>query len=461
MPDRIRMIIIGGGVAGYPAAILAARMGAEVTLIERDALGGTCLNRGCIPTKALLQSADVIQTIRNSEVFGIKCKGYDVDFSAVMNRKNAVVSRLTRGVKMLLGAKKVRVVNGTASFVDPRTVRIAETGEMIEGDRILIATGSKPDRIPIEGIDGPDVLDSNQILEMTVLPESVAIIGGGVIGVEFAQFMNAMGVDVTILEMLPSLVPDVDGEIARILEKQMSRSGIKILTGVTVKTILHKGPENMVTYVLEDKTDAVCAGKIFLAVGRSPDFSLLEVDRIGIRTGTRGAIVVNEYMETNVPGIYAAGDVVGGIMLAHLASAEGECAVKNALGFKEAIGYGAVPSCIYTTPEVASVGLTEEKAGESHDIRIGRFPFRANGKAVVLHDVEGMVKIICDGASGKVLGTHIIGPHATDMISEAVLGMTMGMTADDLVRAVHPHPTLSEAVREAAMSLTGGAVHLP
>lgn len=460
MAEGIRIVIIGGGVAGYPAAIRASRMGAEVTLIEKDALGGTCLNWGCIPTKALLQAANVVRTLKTAEVFGIRCHGYEVDFGAVMNRKNAVVTRLTRGVGALLKAGKIKVVQGTASFMDSNTLRIAETGDIIRADRILIATGSKPGRIPAEGIDGPDVMDSKQVLSMASLPKSVVVIGGGVIGVEFAHFLAAMGTSVTILELMPGLLPGVDRELASLLEKRTIMSGIEVITGATVKDITHTGTENIVTYTVGDKTATATADKIILTVGRKPDFSLLDVDRVGIRH-ENGAVVVDEHMKTNIPGIYAAGDVVGGVMLAHLASAEGECAVRNALGQASEMSYGAVPSCIYTSPEVASVGLTEEQARQTHDIRVGRFPFRANGKAVVLNDLEGMVKIISDRTSGKVLGVHIIGPHATDLIAEAVLGIHKKMTAGDFAHTIHPHPTLTEAIMEAAMTLTGGAIHMP
>jgi dihydrolipoamide dehydrogenase len=460
MSEAPRILIIGGGVAGYPAAIRASRMGAEVTLIEKDAIGGTCLNWGCIPTKALLQSASVVRTMRSAAHFGIRCHGYDVDFGAVMSRKNAVVSRLTRGVGALLKARKINVVQGTASFLDSKTVQVNETGEKIRSDAILIATGSKPGRIRVEGIDGPDVMDSNQVLGMTTLPASVVVIGGGVIGVEFAQFLAAMGTRVTILELMPGLVPGVDRELASLLEKRTVMSGIEVITGAAVKGITRSGTENVVTYTAEDKTATAAADKVIVTVGRRPDFAFLDVDRIGLRH-ENGAIVVDEHMQTNIPGIYAAGDVVGGIMLAHLASAEGECAVQNILGTREAMSYKAVPCCIYTSPEVASVGLTEEQARQSHAIRVGRFPFRANGKAVILNDLEGMVKIISDDATDEVLGVQIIGPHATDLIAEAVLGIRKKMTSGDFARTIHAHPTLSEAIMEAAMSLTGGAVHMP
>ena len=460
MTGKKNIVIIGGGVGGYPTAIRAARMGAEVTLIEKDALGGTCLNWGCIPTKSLLQSACVVRTIKESETFGVKCKGFEVDFGAVMARKNAVVAQLSSGVGTLLKAKKVKVIQGTASFVDAKTLQIRETGEKVQGDAVLIATGSVPGRIPIEGIDGPGVIDSNQVLTMKTLPRSVVVIGGGVIGVEFAQFLIALGAEVMILEMLPGLVPGVDREIAAILLKQLASAGVKVVTGAVVKGIAHRKTENAVTYIVGDRTETVTSEKVFLTVGRKPDFSLLDIDKVGIRH-ERGAIVVNEFMETNIPGIWAAGDVVGGIMLAHLASAEGECAVKNILGHREAMDYKAVPSCIYTTPEVASVGLTEEKAKEQGEIQVGRFPLLGNGKALVLNETQGMVKVISERKFGEVLGVYIIGPNATDMIAEAVLGMKMEITAEELAGAIHPHPTVSEAIMEAAMAIVGGAIHMP
>lgn len=456
-----KIIIIGGGVGGYPGAIRAARMGAEVTLIERDALGGTCLNYGCIPTKALLKSADVIQTMKDSESFGIKCKGYDINFPAVMDRKNSVVAQLTRGVSVLLSAKKIKVIKGTASFVDPRTVQINETGEKVQGDAVLIASGSKPGTIPVQGLDGPDVMDSNQVLAMKAVPKSVVVIGGGVIGVEFAQFLISMGARVTIIEMLPGLVPGLDKEISASLQRHLEKAGVKVITGAAVKGVSNEKPgNNTVTYGIGDKTESVAAEKVFLTVGRKPDFSSLNIDKVGIRQD-RGAIVVNEFMETNVPGIYAAGDVIGGIMLAHLASAESECAIKNIMGHKEAMNYKAVPSCIYTSLEVGCVGLTEESAKQLGEIKVGRFPLRGNGKALVLNETEGMVKIISDKKYGEILGVHIIGPHATDMIAEAVLGMSMEMTAEELAGAIHPHPTVSEAIMEAAMIISGGAIHMP
>jgi dihydrolipoamide dehydrogenase len=457
---KTKIVIIGGGVGGYPAAIRAARMGADVTIIERDALGGTCLNWGCIPTKAFLHSAGIASAIKNSEVFGIRSKGCEIDFPAVMNRKNTVVSQLCNGVKSLLTAKKVKIVKGTASLIDNRTVQIAETGEKIAADRILIASGSKPGKLPIDGIETSGVMDSNHVLGMEKLPKSVAVIGGGVIGVEFAQFLNGMGVDVTVLELMPNLIPGLDREIATALEKIVSASGVKVVTKAAVKGIGGKNGHKTVYYAVGDQVSECVVENVILAVGRKPDFSGLNVEKLGLSL-EKGAIKVNNRMETNVPGIYAAGDAIGGVMLAHVATAEGECAVRNALGHDSVMNYRAVPSCIYTTPEVASVGMTEEEAKKTHDVQVGRFPLRGNGKALILDETEGMVKIVSDKKYGEVLGVHILAPHATDMIAEAVLGMSMEMTVDELAHAIHPHPTVSEAIMEAALTLAGGAIHMP
>jgi dihydrolipoamide dehydrogenase len=460
MADKTKITIIGGGVAGYPAAIKAARMGADVTLVEKDFLGGTCLNRGCIPTKSLLHSGEVVQTMKESKTFGINCKGYSVNFKSVFKRKAAVIQQLRNGVEALLKAKQIRVISGTAEFIDAATLLIKETKEEIKSDKILIASGSTPGSVNIKGCDDSRVLNSDQVLELKTMPKSVAIIGGGVIGVEFAQIFHNLGAKVTILELLDGLIPGADSEIAQALEQSMAKTGIDIVTGAAITKVVHKKGKIDVLFTKKEDEKKITAQKIFLCVGRTPDVSSLKIENIGLNQ-EKGAIVVNNRMETNVPNIYAAGDVIGGIMLAHTATLEGECAVSNALGQESVIDYKTIPSCIYTDPEVASVGMTEEEAMDTHEIEVGRFPFYACGKALVIDRTDGMVKIISEKKFGEVLGVHIIGPRATDMISEAVLGMTMEMTIEELAHAVHPHPTLSEAMMEGALSLCGGAVHLP
>jgi dihydrolipoamide dehydrogenase len=460
MTAGTKITIIGGGVTGYPAAIKAARLGAAVTLIEKDALGGVCLNRGCIPTKALLHAGEVLHTVQGAGEFGIQCGPAKVDFKAVVRRKRRVVEQLRIGVERLLKAKRVRVIQGTAELTDAATVRITETGEKISTDRILIASGAKPVRLNFEGCDGPDVLDSNQVLELDRLPKSLVIIGGGVIGVEFAQIFSRLGVSTTILELLETLVPGADKDIARALEECIRKSGTCVVTQAKVEKILHGQHGCTVFYTAAGQQQTVVAEKVVLAVGRQPATDGLGIERIGLAQ-RKGAVTVNDRLQTNIPHIYAAGDVTGGIMLAHLATAEGECAVRNALGDIAPMNYQAVPACVYTQPEVASVGLTEEEAAQRFDIAVGRFPFHACGKAQILDKAYGMVKIVSEKKFGGVLGVHIIGPQATNLIAEAVLGMNLEMTVEELAQAIHPHPTLSEAVMESALTLCGGAIHLP
>ncbi|MBW1941327.1 MAG: dihydrolipoyl dehydrogenase [Deltaproteobacteria bacterium] len=455
-----RITIIGGGMGGYPAAIKAARMGARVTLIEKGRLGGVCLNWGCIPTKSLLQSCQVIKTVTESDLFGVRCGDHQIDLKSIMGRKNRVVSQLREGVEKLLAAKQVRVIQGTAQIMDPSSVQVRETGETVQSDKVIIASGSRPRKLGLNGMDGPGIWDSDDFLEMKRLPKRVAIIGGGVIGVEFAQILHRLGSDVTILEMLDGLVPGVDREIALALEQRLVEEGIKVFTKAAIGEIKNRRGSKTVEFTANGRTMKCVASKVIVAVGRSPDLSWLNTDRLGLATKD-GALRVNERMETSVPGIYGVGDVVGGIMLAHVAMAEGECAAKNAMGDESEMRYDVIPSCVYTSPEVAVVGFSEEKARERFDIEVGRFSFHGSGKALVLNETFGMVKILSDKRSGRVIGVHMIGPHATDMIGEAVLGMSMKMTVQELARAVHPHPSLSEAVMESALSLCGGATHMP
>lgn len=456
----MKVIVIGSGVGGYPPAIRAARMGASVTIIEKDLIGGVCLNWGCIPTKSLLQSAGVADTIRRSDTFGIHCPDFEIDVGAVMNRKASVVGQLRSGVEKLLQAKKVRIVKGSASLRDASTVEIVETGEKIAADRIIIAAGSRPLRLPVPGAEDPRIWNSDDFLQMKRLPKNAAIIGGGVIGVEFAQILHRLGVPVTVIEMMDHLVPGTDREIALALQGSIETEGIPVFTQAVVEKIGHSRSGHTVAFKHQGSARTLEAERVIVAAGRKPDLGSLHLDRIGL-AHENGVIRVNDRMETNMPGIYAVGDVVGGLMLAHKATAEGECAAMNAMGHEKRMRYKAIPACIYTSPEVASVGLTEEAAREAYDVQVGRFPFHGCGKAVILDQTYGMVKVISEKRYGEVLGVHIIGPHATDMIAEAVLGISMEMTVEELAEAVHPHPTLSEAIMEAAQTLHGGAVHMP
>ena len=460
MTEKLKIAIIGGGVGGYPAALKAARLGAEVTLVEKDLLGGTCLNRGCIPTKALLKAGEVIETLKKSQVFGVRCKGYRLDFDAMMARKQAVVNQLRNGVRGLFQKKKIKVVKGTGELVDPGTVKVAETGETIRADRILIATGSAPRQCDFKGAADIQLLNSDQALSLAQLPKSVVIIGGGVIGVEFAQIFHSLGVPVTLLEALENIVAGVDADLSATLKRIMVQSGVRIVTGAKIQRLSGQKETFTVHYEAGGSARTATGEKIILAVGREPVLNGLGAEKIGLAT-EGGALAVSDRMETNIPGVYAAGDVTGKTMLAHAATAQSECAVENMFGQNRRFGTNPIASCIYTSPEVGSVGMTETAAREQCEVKVGRFPMIACGKALVLGQSEGFVKIVADKKYGEVLGVHIIGPRATDLIAEAVLGMSMEMTVEDLARAIHPHPTVSESLMEAAMSIDGGAIHMP
>ncbi len=460
MDPKIRITIIGGGVAGYTAAIRAARLGGEITIVEGNNIGGTCLNWGCIPVKSLLQASSILNDIKKSETFGIKCHVDEINYGNIVDRKNTVVDKLTKGVQSLLRSKNIKVINDSASLVDSKTVLLKGTNEKLRSDFILIATGSKPSKIPIPGYDNPNVMNSNQFLAKRELPSEIIIIGGGVIGIELGQFLNAMGTKVSIIEMMPYIIPGLDLEISGIMKERLTRAGIKIINNAKIFNIEQVNEKTSVSYSIDGKSRSVSAEKVLVSVGRKPNISNLNIHSIGLETKDN-FICVNEHMQTNIEGVYAAGDVIGGCMLAHVAMAESECAIKNIFGQKSSMEYKAVPSCIYTSPEVASVGLTEEQARDLYDIQIGKFPLRANGKALIMDETDGLVKIVSDKKYGEILGVHIIGPHATDMIAEAVLAINLEATVDELANSIHPHPTLSEAIMEAALVSCGGAIHIP
>lgn len=454
--------IIGGGPGGYVAAIRAAQLGAQVTLIEKDTLGGTCLNRGCIPTKALLQSADILAEIRNAAAFGISAEKVSLDFSAVTKRKEAVVKQLVAGVTSLMRKNNINVIKGIGTLIDAKTVGILGESDKISADSIIIATGSKPSTVPIKGIDEPGVITSDEALTMEQLPKSTVVIGGGVIGLEFAQILYKMGSKVTIVEMMPQILPTEDTEIANALENILKKDGMEIFTNATVTSIRSAKPdEKVVSFTTKDGNGEQerIAEKVLLSVGRRPDTDDLGVNNLSLAVD-KGRLVVNERMETNIPGVYAIGDVIGGLMLAHVAMEEGKCAVENSLGADCKMDYRAAPRCVYTSPEVAGVGLTEAEAKEEYsDIKVGRFPFKASGRALILNETAGMVKIITDAHYGQILGVHILGPQATELIAEAVLGIKMEATFDDIASTIHAHPTLSEAMMEAALNAGGKTIH--
>ena len=454
---NVHVVVIGGGPGGYPAAIRVAQLGGKVTIIEKDEFGGTCLNRGCIPTKSLLQSAGVYHLAKESKVFGINISGASVDFPAVMARKNTVVKQLVGGLGGILKSHGMTIIKGTGEIVDAKTVKVKETGETIKADKIIIATGSVPSKVPIPGIDLPGVINSDGALSLDKLPKSILIIGGGVIGMEFAQVMKRMDVDVTVVEMLPQILPTEDEEISKTFSSMMQKEGVEIFTSTSVSKIEAKGDKKLVSF--GDKQKEV--DLVLVAVGRSPYTEGMGLDKAGVAM-EKGFVKVNEYLETSVAGIYAIGDVIGNYMLAHVATAEGETAAQNVLGHKHKMSYRSVPRAVYTNPEVASVGMTEKEAKAKYgDVQIGRFPFVGCGKALVINETGGLVKIIADKKYGEVLGVAILGPHATDLINEAALAIQMEATFEEMAHTIHAHPTIAESIMEAALDVDAKAIHMP
>jgi len=459
------IVIIGAGPGGYVAAIKAARLGGKVTLVEREELGGTCLNWGCMPTKALLRGVEILESLETGKEFGIQAEGVKVDFAKLSARKDRAVKVLVSGVGGLMKANGVEVIKGTAQLLSPRTVQVVDEKNQsasYQAKKIILATGSVSAPLPIPGAQLPGVLDSTGALKLTRVPESMVIIGAGPIGLEFGTIFSALGTRVTLVELLPQILPSEDEEVASALEKSLRRFKIKVLTGSQVKGIEESaGKKLKVSAVTGEGEKDFEAEVVLVAVGRKPNLEGLGLQEAGVRFGKKG-IEVNARMETNIPGIYAVGDVTGQWLLAHFAFAQGEVAAENAMGREAQLGSVAVPRCVYTLPEVASVGLTEKQARDKgHEIKVGRFPFSANGKATVLGERTGFVKIVTEVKYGEILGVNIFGPHATDLIGEAVLAMGLEGTAEDIARAIHPHPTLTEAFQEAALDVDGMALHIP
>lgn len=460
---EINVVIIGGGPGGYVSAIKAAHLGLKVVLVEKDKLGGVCLNKGCIPTKALVSTAEVLNHIQRAGEFGIQVKDYSFDFPAVMKRKDMITRRLSSGVEQLMKANQVRVVRGEGQIVEPGTVEILDAEgqkEVIKTKNIIIATGSSAMKLPIPGLDIKGVITSDEALSLSELPSRMIIIGGGVVGIEFAGIFKALGVEITVVEMLPRILLPIDEEIALRLTMSLKRKGIEILTDCKVKGIKKNNQNLEVLVSTSEGEKKLETEKVLLAAGRVPELGNIDVRGMGIELDRR-AIKVDEKMRTNIPSIYAVGDVVGKIMLAHVASREGIVAVENISGKEVLMDYRAVPNCVFSMPEVASVGLTEEEARKENDnIKVSKFPFMANGKALGMGEIEGMVKIIADGDTLELLGVHILGAHASDLIAEGTLALSMEATAFEIVNTIHAHPTLAETIAEAAEGITGKPIHL-
>jgi dihydrolipoamide dehydrogenase len=434
----------------------------KVILIESRDIGGTCLNRGCIPTKAFFRSQEVFHMVERAAEFGVKATLEGIDWSKIIGRKNKVVKQLTGGVRFLLKKAGAEVIDGIGSFLDAKTIEvIGKDGnkETIQAKHILIATGSKSASLPVPGADLEGVIDSDQMLDLPALPEKLVVIGGGYIGMEMACIFNTFGTQVEVIEMLPGILPIVDREVADLLVQILEKRGMKIHVNAKVTQITKNG-KLTVTYEQNGENRTVEGDYVLDATGRVPMTDGLHLENAGIILERR-AVVTDQHMKTSIPSIYAAGDVNGKYLLAHVAYKEAEAAVSNMLGGNSTINYQVVPNCIFCSPEISSVGMTEEEAiNNGHEVQIGKFPFRGSGKALIEGETDGFVKIIAEKETGEILGAHIIGPHASDLIGELTLAMALESTPEEIAHTIHPHPTLTETVMEAAEAVFGKSLHL-
>jgi dihydrolipoamide dehydrogenase len=457
MAGTFDVVVVGGGPGGYVAALRAAQLGAATAIIEKDRFGGTCLVRGCIPTKALLQSSELYTLAKGGAPFGVVAGNLSFDWPAAQKRKGAVVDQLVKGVEGLLKAGGVTMLSGAATLAGGGAIEVG--AERLQAKNIIIATGSAVSRIPLKGAEL--TIDSDAILELKEIPKRLAVIGGGVVGMEFAAMFAALGTKVTVLEMLPQILPMVEADLVNVYAKHLSGLGGEIHTNSKVAEVAKVGGGLQVRFSTGAEGGSVDADQVLLAVGRSPYTEGLGAEAAGVKLD-RGRVVVDDYLRTSAPGVWAIGDVIGGIMLAHVASYEGVCAVENMAGNPRTPDYHAAPNCVYTDPEIAHVGLGEKEAKERGlDIKVGRFPFAAAGRALTLGQTEGFVKVVADAASGRMLGVHIVGPRATDLIAEATLAVQNGLTLEQLDLTIHAHPTLPEAIMEAALAAQGRAIHIP
>lgn len=454
--------VIGGGPGGYVASIRLAQLGASVTLIEKHKIGGTCLNYGCIPTKTLHKNAEILETLRHIDRFGIQIDGFSLDATKVKERKDEVVEKLVSGIEQLLSANKVEVIFGEAKFESPHTLSILlENGDVQTKtfDDIIIATGSDSQRLPLQGIDLPGVLTSKEILDLDFIPEKLLVVGGGVIGMEFASIFSSLGSTVEVIQKIDRILEEVDGEIVKRYTATLKKKGITLHKNVDISHIeqTDKGLKILGT----QKTAEVSyeGTHILMATGRKAFYQGLNLDKIGVSIGAKG-IEVNSDFQTNVPHVYAIGDVNGQLMLAHVASHQGVSAAEVIMGMKPAGNHHVVPNCIFLFPEIACVGINEEQAKEKNiPIKVSKFPFIANGKALSIDETEGFVKVICD-PEGLILGVHIMGPHASDLIHEGTLAIAQKIRVDAIANTIHAHPTLSESFAEASLGILDAAIHL-
>ena len=457
--SKYDVIVLGSGPGGYVAAIRASQLGLKTAVIEKESLGGVCLNWGCIPTKALLKSAQVFDYLNHAEDYGLTVKGADKDFGKVIERSRGVANGMSKGVQFLMKKNKIDVIDGFGKLKPGKKVDV--DGKEYSADHIIIATGARSRELPNLKQDGKKVIGYREAMSLDKQPKKMIVVGSGAIGVEFAHFYNAMGTEVTIVEFLPNLVPLEDEDVSKQFEKSFKKAGIKVMTNSSVEKVDTSGKTVKATVKTKKGEETLEADIVLSAVGIAANIENIGLEDVGIVTD-KGKIMVNDYYQTNIPGYYAIGDAVPGQALAHVASAEGITCVEKIAGMNvEPIDYGNIPGCTYATPEIASVGMTEKQAKEAgYELKIGKFPFSASGKASAAGTKDGFVKVIFDAKYGEWLGCHMIGAGVTDMIAEAVLGRKLETTGHEVLKAVHPHPTMSEAVMEATAAAYDEVIHL-
>ena len=457
--NKYDIIVLGSGPGGYVTAIRASQLGLKTAIVEKESLGGVCLNWGCIPTKALLKSAEVFNYLKHAEDYGLTVSGADKDFDKVVARSRGVADGMSKGVQFLLKKNKVDVINGFGKIKPGKKVDV--DGTEYSADHIIIATGARSRELPNLPQDGEKVIGYRKAMTLKKQPKSMIVVGSGAIGVEFAHFYNAMGTDVTIVEFLPNLVPLEDIDVSKQFERSFKKAGIKVMTNSSVEKVDISG-KNVKATVKAPKGEVILEADIVLsAVGIASNLENIGLEDVGIVTD-KNKVIVNDWYQTNIPGYYAIGDLVPGPALAHVASAEGITCVEKIAGLHvEAIDYGNIPGCTYASPEIASVGMTEQQAKDAgFELKVGKFPFSASGKATTAGKTEGFVKVIFDAKYGEWLGCHMIGAGVTDMIAEAVLGRKLETTGHEVLKTIHPHPTMSEAVMEAVADAYGEVIHL-
>ena len=461
MESSYDLVVIGSGPGGYVAAIRAGQLGLKAAIVEKEALGGTCLNWGCIPTKALLKNAEIVSYVRRSEEFGLRFDGFHADYEVAMARSRRVVDRNTRGVRFLLRKNNVEHIEGTGRLAGPNRVAVEPQGAVIEAKNIIIATGSRPRAIPTLPVDGNRIISSRESIVLTDLPSSMVIVGGGAIGVEFAYIYAMYGVEVTIVELLPRLVPNEDEDISAQLDRSFRNLGMNILTGAAVAGIQTRSEGVTVSVEQDGATQSLETEMVLVAVGVQPNIEELGLEAAGVGVDRTG-IAVDEFLATSVPGVYAIGDVTGKMPLAHVASAQAVTAVEHIMGMEpQPMDYVNMPRTTYCNPQIASFGLTEAQAREQgYDVSVGVFNALANGKALAMGETEGMVKLVVDSRYGELLGGHMIGPEVTELLGELSMTKMLEGTTLELGWTVHPHPSLSEMLKEAALSAQGRAVHM-